>query len=32
MYLFYYLLKKNWKKTVVVEKNEIQDIGKQLDD
>jgi phosphotransferase system glucose/maltose/N-acetylglucosamine-specific IIC component len=32
MYLFYFLLKKNWKKTVVEEKNEIQDIGKQLED
>ncbi|MEY8848817.1 hypothetical protein AB9K26_08375 [Psychroserpens sp. XS_ASV72] len=32
-YLFYYLLNKNWSKNVVLEKtNEIQDIGKDVDD
>lgn len=33
VYLFYYLLKKNWSKTIVIEDtNEIQDIGKNIED
>jgi hypothetical protein len=31
-YLLYTLLNKNWKKTVVIERNEIQDIGKNIED
>lgn len=31
-YLLYYLLKRNWKKTVVIEKSEIQDIGRNIED
>lgn len=30
-YLFYYLLKKQWEKTVVIVTDEIQDIGRPLD-
>lgn len=30
-YLFYYLLKKQWSNSIVIIKDEIQDIGKQLD-
>ncbi len=32
VYLFYILLEKKWKKTVVVVKDEIQDIGKNVDE
>ncbi len=32
VYLFYILLEKKWKKTVVVVKDEIQDIGKNIDE
>jgi hypothetical protein len=31
-YLFYYLLKRNWRKSVVVATDEIQNIGKPQDD
>ncbi|MCK7589955.1 hypothetical protein M0G43_05155 [Subsaxibacter sp. CAU 1640] len=30
-YLFHYLLKANWEKSVVIVEDEIQDIGKQID-
>lgn len=33
VYIFYYLLKKSWKNTVVLDKNsEIQDIGKDIEE
>ncbi|MCB0444100.1 MAG: hypothetical protein KDC68_00290 [Gelidibacter sp.] len=30
-YLLYFLLKKNWEKSVVIVKDEIQDIGKEIE-
>ena len=31
-YLFHFLLKKKWEKTVMIVKDEIQDIGKSIED